>query len=275
MKIFSWNVNGIRAVQSKGALNDFINTQQPDAIGFQETKFQEAQMIEQDFDNFYPDYQKFYSYAEKKGYSGTAIWLKKSIKIYQTLHNFPETILDKYDLSDNFGDAASEGRICAVELSDLWLVTVYTPNSKGKLERIPLREKWDKAFLEFCEMLKKGDLSATKPVIFCGDLNVAHEEIDLANPKQNKGKHGFTEEERSGFSNYIQTGFVDIFRNRNIGVEKAYTWWSYYAKSRERNVGWRIDYFIIDKILSERVVDVNIHPDILGSDHCPISLEIV
>ena len=187
-----------------------------------------------------------------------------------------------------------EGRICGVELEDFWLITVYTPNTKNDLARLKIREQWDKAFLDFIKGLEKGSFKiadfsekniqnvkqednniSAKPVIFCGDLNVAHQEIDLSNPKQNKGKHGFTNEERAGFSNFIANNLVDIYRKENPTQEGIFTWWSHFAKSRERNIGWRIDYFIIsNNIVSTKVNNASIHNDIFGSDHCPISIEV-
>lgn len=275
MKIFSWNVNGIRAVEKKGALKDFLTNENPDIFCMQETKIQSDQCLAEKFDEKYPEYRKYYSFAQRKGYSGTAIWLKNEVEVLQSLHNFSDEILSEIDLYDKYGNAANEGRICAVELKDFWILTVYTPNSKGDLSRIPLRENWDKAFLKFALELQNGKHSAPKPVIFCGDLNVAHTEIDLANPKQNKGKHGFTLQERGGFDNFLENDFLDILRQQNPGTEKLFTWWSYYAKSRERNVGWRIDYFLISKSLEKLAKKAEIYPQIMGSDHCPTSLEII
>ena len=267
MKIYSWNVNGLRAVENKGALRSFLSEENPDIACFQEIKMQADQIPAQNFDEKYPEYHKFYSFAERKGYSGTAIWTK--YEPIQTLHNFTDDILVEFDLADNFGDASSEGRICAAEFNDFWLVTVYTPNTKGDLGRLNLRQNWDAAFLEFVQKLE-----LEKQVIFCGDLNVAHEEIDLANPKPNRGKHGFTDEERAGFDEFLNSGLSDIFRLQNPEIPELYTWWSHYAKSRERNVGWRIDYFIVSQKITKNAATAKIHPQILGSDHCPISLEI-
>lgn len=301
MKIYSWNVNGIRAVDKKGALSNFFETENPDIVCFQEIKIDKSQVEKENFGQKYPDYLKFYSHAERKGYAGTAIWSKISPK--QILLNFPVEIKNKFNLADNFGDATTEGRICAAEFEDFWLLTVYTPNTKNDLGRLSLRKNWDGAFLEFAKGLRDGKFSnksfeddhvintsektienfKAKPVVFCGDLNVAHEEIDLSNPKQNKGKHGFTDEERYGFSEFINAGFKDIFRDQNPNIPELYTWWSHFAKSRERNVGWRIDYFLesnkdgsitLDKQKVEHV-KARIHPEILGSDHCPISIEFL
>ena len=309
MKIFSWNVNGIRAVEKKGALADFLARKNPDIVCFQEIKIDAEQIAKENFDEKYPEYLKFWSHAERKGYAGTAIWSKVAPKTVLT--NFPEAILAKYNLHDNFGDAASEGRICAAEFDDFWLLTVYTPNTKNDLGRLKLRQEWDAAFLELAKGLEQGEFSAPKPVFFCGDLNVAHQEIDLTNPKANRGKHGFTDEERAGFSNFLSANFHDIFREQHPDEPELYTWWSHFAKSRERNVGWRIDYFLIsgngaenDKMFassshkahSAKISDGNfvgsereaqhggiftqkihaeIHPEILGSDHCPVSIELI
>lgn len=290
MKIFSWNVNGIRAVDKKGELENFINSKNPDVVCFQEIKIDSSQIEKEKFDEKYPEYQKFWSHAGRKGYSGTAIWTKKTPD--RILTNFSNDILKKYDLSDKFGNSTTEGRICVADFGDFWLATVYTPNTKNNLERLKLRQQWDKAFLDFIKKLENNDIcekyfeanyylnisenlntdKAPKPVFFCGDLNVAHQEIDLANPKANRGKHGFTDEEREGFSNFINNGFKDIFRNQHPDEPNLYTWWSHFAKSRERNIGWRIDYFLTNLNESSKIV-AKIHPEIMGSDHCPVSVE--
>ncbi len=291
MKIFSWNVNGIRAVEKKGNLAEFLSVKNPDIACFQEIKIDETQISKENFDEKYPEYFKFYSHAERKGYAGTAIWSKQ--KPQAILRNFPKKILENFELSDNFGDAATEGRICAAKFNNFWLITVYTPNTKNDLGRLKLRENWDAAFLAFSKGLENGEFSREdfaenleiieenpqdifKPssVIFCGDLNVAHEEIDLSNPKANRGKHGFTDEERLGFSNFLKADLFDIFRNQNPEKSEIYTWWSHFAKSRERNVGWRIDYFVVSKSLNSEKNKAKIHNEIIGSDHCPISLEL-
>jgi exodeoxyribonuclease-3 len=267
MKIFSWNINGLRAVESRGSLEDFLDEKQPDIACFQETKIQASQVKTLKLDEKYPEYKKFYSFAERKGYSGTAIWSK--IEPIQVLHNLPDEIRTKFDLADSFGDTSTEGRICAAEFSDFWLVTVYTPNSKGDLGRLVIRQNWDKAFLELIKQLER-----QKPVAFCGDMNVAHQEIDLKNPKANRGKHGFTDEERFGFGEFLNNNFVDIYRTQNPETTDIYTWWSHFAKSRERNVGWRIDYFVLSEGFPRKNVEAKIYPEILGSDHCPVSIEI-
>ena len=250
MKIISWNVNGIRAVIKKG-FYDFIDEYKPDILCLQETKAHPEQV---DIKlNQYP-YQ-FWNSAEKKGYSGTAIFSKK-----EPLSVKNNIGIDKHD---------NEGRVIAVEFEDYFLVTVYTPNSKRELLRLEYRaQEWDVDFLKY---LKK--LEEEKPVIFCGDLNVAHKEIDLKNPKTNKRNAGFTDEERSGFDNYIESGFIDTFREFEKG-EGHYTWWSYMFNSRAKNVGWRIDYFCISQILRPKLAKSYILKDVMGSDHAPVAIEL-
>lgn len=263
MKIYSWNVNGIRAVDKKGALAEFINREQPDVICFQETKAHETQL-----DLEFQDYEKYWNSAKKAGYSGTAIWTK--VAPLSVSYGLPDELITKYKLdSDAYGDPSNEGRVLALEFDDFYLVTVYTPNSKGDLSRLELRHKqWDPAFLEYVTQLE-----SRKPVLFCGDLNVAHTEIDLANPKPNIGKHGFTNEEREGFDNILAAGFVDTFRvfNQEGG---NYTWWTHWANARARNVGWRIDYFLASAGLKDQLQAAAIHADVMGSDHCPVSVTL-
>lgn len=263
MKIYSWNVNGIRAVHRKGLFVPFIEKHQPDILCLQETKAQQGQS-EVDLTG----YEEYWNSAERKGYSGTAIFTK--VKPLSVSNDFADDISKKYGLkADNYGDPAKEGRVVTAEFEDFYLVTVYTPNAKDDLTRIPLRHKqWDPAFLAHAMELEK-----KKPVIFCGDLNVAHTEDDLARPGPNKGKKGFTDEEREGFQNFVDSGFVDTFRIFTQG-NGHYTWWSHFAKARERNVGWRIDYFLVSETLKSKVKKAEIHADILGSDHCPISIEL-
>ena len=250
IKIISWNVNGIRAAQKKG-LDDFIDKHKPDILCIQETKAHADQV-----NIGLSDYKyKYWNDAKKKGYSGTAIFSK--IMPISVDYNLK---IDKHD---------NEGRVITLDFNNYSLVTVYTPNSKRDLSRLKYREKeWDVDFLKF---LKK--LENNKPVIFCGDLNVAHKEIDLKNPKTNKRNAGFTDEERKGFDNYIKEGFIDVFRefNKDGG---HYTWWSYMFNSRAKNVGWRIDYFCVSKVLNQKVNNSYILPEIMGSDHAPIVLEI-
>lgn len=263
MKIYSWNVNGIRAVIKKGALQDFIAKHNPDILCLQETKTKQGQ-AEIDL----PDYTEFWYSADKPGYSGTAIFSK--IQPLQVINGLPREIIKKFKVSgDVYGDPNLEGRVIAAEFDKFWLVTVYTPNAKDDLSRIPLRYKhWDPAFLAYVKQLE-----TKKPVIFCGDLNVAHTPDDLANDKANIGKKGFTDEERKGFQNFIDTGFVDTFRMFKKG-KGYYTWWSHFANARERNVGWRIDYFLASANLKDKIKAAEIHPQVMGSDHCPISLTL-
>ena len=263
MKIVSWNVNGIRAVHNKGLLVPFVLKYKPDVICLQETKTKQNQS-EVDL----PEYEEYWNSAEKAGYSGTAIFTKE--KPVSVMLGLPEDISKKYKLvDDGYGNPNTEGRVLTAEFVDFCVVNVYTPNSKEDLSRLSLRQsQWDPAFLEFVNTLKK-----TKSVIFCGDLNVAHTEDDLANPKQNDGKHGFTVEERGGVDKIISAGFVDTFRHFTKG-KGYYSWWSHFANSRERNIGWRIDYFFTSKELLPKVKSSKILPDVFGSDHCPIELEI-
>lgn len=265
MKIYSWNVNGIRAVINKGAFQEFMAKHQPDILCLQETKAQQGQ-AEIDL----PGYEEYWNSADKKGYSGTAIFSK--IKPLAVINGFADDIAEKYNLADDgYGDPTKEGRVISAEFDDFYLVTVYTPNSKGDLSRLQLRHKqWDPAFLEHIKTLEQH-----KPVIFCGDLNVAHQEIDLARPKDNVGKHGFTDEEREGFDNILAAGFVDTFRTLNPDTRDAYTWWTHWANARARNIGWRIDYFVASKSISDRIDSAEIHPDAMGSDHCPVSINLV
>jgi exodeoxyribonuclease III len=264
MKLYSWNVNGIRAVINKGAFQTFMEKEQPDILCLQETKAKQGQ-AEVDL----PGFEEYWNSAEKAGYSGTAIFSK--IKPLCVLNGFADDIAEKYNLSgDSYGDPTKEGRVISAEFDDFWVVTVYTPNSKGDLSRLELRHKqWDPAFLEHVKELEK-----TKPVLFCGDLNVAHQEIDLANPKPNIGKHGFTHEEREGFQKFLDAGFIDTFRSRYPDQAGAYTWWTHWANARARNVGWRIDYWLASESVIDKIVEAKIHPDIMGSDHCPVSIEV-
>ena len=264
MKLFSWNVNGIRAVINKGEFAKFVKQYDPDIICLQETKAKQGQ-AEIDLSQ----YEEFWNSADKAGYSGTAIFSKT--KPLSVIYGFAETLAKKYDLtSDGYGDPTHEGRVISAEFDECWVVTVYTPNSKGDLSRLELRhDKWDPAFLAHVKELEK-----TKPVLFCGDLNVAHQEIDLANPKPNIGKHGFTDEERAGFQAFLDAGFVDTFRAAYPDKEGAYSWWTHWANARARNVGWRIDYWLASHSIADRVSNPQIHPEQMGSDHCPVSIDI-
>lgn len=249
MKLISWNVNGLRACVQKGFL-EFFNEIDADFFCVQETKLQEGQ-IELDL----PGYKQYWNYAEKKGYSGTAIFTKF------------EPISVSYGIGIDEHD--HEGRVITLEYDTYFLVTVYTPNSQNELKRLDYRMKWEDDFLKY---LKK--LEQNKPVIFCGDLNVAHNEIDLKNPKTNRKNAGFTDEERGKISNVISAGFTDTFRYFYPDLEGIYSWWSYRFKAREKNAGWRIDYFCVSNVLKDRLLDAKIHTDIYGSDHCPVELDI-
>lgn len=263
MKIYSWNVNGIRAVLRKDAFKPFIESEKPDILCLQETKAQPGEAVVD-----LPEYKEYWNSAEKKGYSGTAIFSK--IEPLNIIHGLTKEIKEKYDMTqDGYGDPNTEGRVLTAEFEKFYLVTVYTPNAKEDLSRIPLRkDHWDPAFLEYCQYLEK-----TKPVVFCGDLNVAHTELDLANPKPNTGKKGFTSEERAGFQAFLDAGFVDTLRMFKEG-NGYYTWWSHFGGARQRNVGWRIDYFLVSAALRDRVVAADIYPQVMGSDHCPVSVTL-
>lgn len=249
MKFISWNVNGIRACVQKG-FQDFFNEIDADIFCLQETKMQEGQ-LELDL----PGYHQYWNYAEKKGYSGTAIFTKE------------EPVSVAYGIGIPEHD--KEGRVITLEFSEFYFITVYTPNSQNELARLDYRMKWEEDFLAY---LKK--LEETKPVIFCGDLNVAHQEIDLKNPKTNRKNAGFTDEERAKFSALLENGFIDTFRYFYPKQEGIYSWWSYRFKAREKNAGWRIDYFCVSDCLKDRLVDAKIHTEVFGSDHCPVELEI-
>ena len=263
MKLYSWNVNGSRAVLKKGTFQSFMAEHKPDVLCLQETKA-EREQVEIDL----PGYHEYWNSAIKKGYSGTAIFSKKEpIKV---TNGYPVSFSKKYTFADELErDSAGEGRVITAEFEKFYVVTVYTPNAKEDLSRLPLRHKhWDPAFLAYCKLMEK-----KKPVIFCGDLNVAHTELDLANPKPNRGKKGFTDEEREGFQNFVDAGFIDTLRMFKQG-NGHYSWWSHFAKSRDRNIGWRIDYVLASEALRKSVKDAAIHADVMGSDHCPVSITI-
>lgn len=280
MKIASWNVNGIRSIHKKGEFVPFIQKVQPDILCLQETKAMQGQ-AEIDL----PEYTEYWNSAEKKGYSGTAIFTK--IKPLSVVNGLPEDLCQKYKLhEDTYGDPNKEGRVIAAEFDEFFVVNSYTPNSKPDLARLSLRHKqWDPAFLAYCKRLEAhGSTNSTsssrassrqgKPVIFCGDLNVAHTEDDLANPKENEGEHGFTEEEREGIDEILAEGFIDTFRHFTPEGKGHYTWWSAFSGARSRNTGWRIDYIFISEALAPRLKSASIHSDIYGSDHCPVSIEL-
>ncbi len=249
MKLISWNVNGLRAVMGKGFM-DFFNEVDADVFCLQETKLQEGQ-IEMDL----PGYHQYWNYAEKKGYSGTAIFSKK------------EALSVKYGIGIDEHD--HEGRVITVEFDDFYFVTVYTPNSQDGLKRLDYRMQWEDDFLAYLKGLEEH-----KPVIYAGDLNVAHKEIDLKNPKTNRKNAGFTDEERGKMDNVIEAGFVDTFRHFYPDQKEIYSWWSYRFKAREKNAGWRIDYFIASGSLVDRLEDAKIHTAVMGSDHCPVELTL-
>lgn len=258
MKLFSWNVNGIRAVINKGALQDFIDTEKPDILCIQETKAKRGQ-AEIDL----PEYEELWNSATRPGYSGTAIFTK--IKPLSVQNILPTN----YSFKDQFGDPCDEGRVLTAEFSNFYLVNVYTPNSKRGLERLHLREqKWDPAFLQYLK-----DLEKEKPVVVCGDFNAAHEEIDLARPEANHKSAGFTDEERRGITNLLNAGFTDTFRYEHPDARR-YTWWSHWGQARAHNVGWRIDYFFISDALRPHLKDAEIYESVTGSDHCPISITL-
>lgn len=249
MKFISWNVNGLRACMGKG-WQEFFDMCDADFFCLQETKLQEGQIHLE-----LPGYAQYWNYAEKKGYSGTAIYAKDAPLQVSYGLGIPEL--------DN------EGRVITLEYSDFYLVTCYTPNAQRGLTRLQHRMTWDEAFRRYLM-----DLDSRKPVIVCGDLNVAHKEIDLKNPASNRGNAGFSDEERSGFSALLQAGFTDTFRYLNPDTTGAYTWWSYMFKARQNNAGWRIDYFLVSNRIAEKIQSAPIYSEILGSDHCPVGLEI-
>ena len=249
MKLVSWNVNGLRAVMGKGFMDSF-NALSADIFCLQETKLSEGQ-IELDL----PGYEQYWNYAEKKGYSGTAVFTKKK------------------PLSVSYGigieEHDHEGRVITLEFEDFYFITVYVPNSQRELTRLDYRQKWEEDFRSYIL-----GLESKKPVIYCGDLNVAHKEIDLKNPSSNHHNAGFTDEERNCFTKTLESGYIDTFRHFYPDKEGIYSWWSYMFRAREKNAGWRIDYFVASKKLENRLRDAKIHCDIMGSDHCPVELDI-
>lgn len=249
MKLVSWNVNGIRACVKKGFL-DYFHEVDADIFCIQESKLQEGQI-----DLLLEGYHQYWNYAERKGYSGTAVFSKKK----------PLSV--SYGIGDR--DREEEGRSIILEYEDFYLVNVYTPNSKRDLSRLPYRLQWEEEIREYLL-----ELNSVKPVIYCGDLNVAHQEIDLKNAKSNVGNSGFTDEEREKMTKLLQSGFVDSFRYLYPEKTDSYTWWSYMSKVREKNIGWRIDYFIVSEQLKEQIVEAEIHSHVLGSDHCPVLLKM-
>ena len=249
MRFVSWNVNGLRACMQKGFM-DFFETVDADFFCLQETKLQEGQ-VQMDL----PHHNQYWNYAEKKGYSGTAIYAK----------NEPLSVTNGIGVPE----LDTEGRVITLEYENFYLVTCYTPNAQRELARIDHRMRWDEAFRNYLQKLDQ-----KKPVIICGDLNVAHQEIDLKNPKSNRGNAGFSDEERSSFSETLEKGFTDTFRHLNPDAVGCYTWWSYMFKAREKNAGWRIDYFLVSDRVKDKITAAPIYADILGSDHCPVGLEL-
>jgi exodeoxyribonuclease-3 len=261
MKLYSWNVNGIRAVLKKGDFERFLAAHDPDIICLQETKASQDQV---DID--FPQYEEYWYSADKKGYSGTAIFTKHSP--LEVIEGLPTDIVERYQLADQYGDTAREGRVLTLEFEPFYVSTVYTPNAKDDLSRIPMRQQWDPAYAEYMKRL-----AADKPVVFCGDFNVAHTELDLARPKENRGRKGFTDEERDGFDALIAADFIDSFRQFHA-EGGHYTWWSHFGQARARNVGWRIDYVLISPELQPLLRSARVHPEVLGSDHCPVSIDL-
>ena len=248
-KFISWNVNGIRACVQKGFMESF-NALDADIFCLQETKLQSGQI---DLD--LPGYHQYWNYAEKKGYSGTAVFTKEE----------PISVFLGMDKAEH----DTEGRLITLEFESFYFVGCYTPNAQDGLKRIDYRMKWEDDLREYLS-----SLSANKPVVYCGDLNVAHNEIDLKNPKSNRGNAGFSDEEREKFSQLLAAGFTDSFRHLYPDVEGAYSWWSYRFQARQKNAGWRIDYFVVSDYIKDKIIDSRIHPEIFGSDHCPVELVI-
>lgn len=249
MKLISWNVNGLRACMDKGFM-DFFKEVDADVFCLQETKLQEGQITLE-----LPGYHQYWNYAEKKGYSGTALFSKQ------------EPLSVAYGIGAEQHD--HEGRVITAEFAEFYVVTVYTPNAQEGLKRLAYRMEWEEAFLAYIKGLEK-----SKPVVFCGDLNVAHKEIDLKNPKTNRKNAGFSDEERGRFSAVLEAGFIDTFRYFYPDLEGMYSWWSYRFQARAKNAGWRIDYFVVSGSLKERLESARIHTDIMGSDHCPVELQM-
>jgi len=265
ISLFSWNVNGLRAVLRKGNLREFIEKYEPDVLMMQETKISEQQIEENKLREEFAGYEQFYSFAKKPGYAGTAVWVKKelvdgAVKIAD---------IDGDGLEDRYGDLLKEGRLTGVDLGKCICISIYVPNAKEDLSRLGVREKWDKYLADALSKLQKD-----KPVIAAGDFNVAHEPIDLARPKQNVGKHGYTDEERRGFGELLKrTGLMDSFRVLHPDT-MAYSWWSHWGNARVNNVGWRIDYMLVSAALKSRLLSAKIYPEVLGSDHCPVSVSL-
>ena len=248
-KFVSWNVNGIRAALKKGFMESFEELN-PDVIGLQEIKLSEGQL-----DLEIPGYHMYWNYAEKKGYSGTAVFTRE------------EPLSVSYGIGIEEHD--KEGRVITLEYPDYYFITCYTPNSQRGLARLDYRMEWEEAFLEYLNRLNE-----VKPIVLCGDLNVAHNEIDLKNPESNRKNAGFSDEERDKFTKLLEAGYTDTFRYLYPDKEDEYSWWSYFRQARDRNIGWRIDYFVVSKVLEDKIVEASIHQSIMGSDHCPVSVEL-
>ena len=265
-KLASWNVNGLRAVLKKDpGFAEIVEQLDADILGLQETKLQEGQV---DLD--LPGYHQVWSYAERKGYSGTAVFTREeplSVRHADSLLAFA----GEGEAAELLAVAVTEGRVCALEFDRFWYVDVYTPNAQNELARLDTRMAWDDAYRAFLKNLEE---ETGKPVITCGDFNVAHEEIDLKNPKSNRGNAGFSDEERGKFTELLNAGFTDTWRTLNPGVEGVYSWWSYRFNARKNNAGWRIDYFLVSDAIAPNIRDARIRNDIFGSDHCPVELEI-
>ncbi|TAL50789.1 exodeoxyribonuclease III [Patescibacteria group bacterium] len=261
LKLISWNVNGLRAVLRKNMFVPFVKEHSPDVLCLQETKANQGQ-AEIDL----PEYEEIWNSATKPGYAGTAIFTK--IKPLSIVYDLPNA--DPKQFEDGFGQPLKEGRVISMEFANFFLVNVYTPNSKRDLKRLLFRyHLWDPTFLQYLK-----ELEIQKPVVFCGDLNVAHKEIDLARPKDNHQNAGFTDEEREGADKIVEAGFIDTFRHLYPDKKDTYTWWSTFQRARERNIGWRIDYFFISHKMKPHLVEASIHEHVLGSDHCPIEIRL-
>ena len=265
-KLASWNVNGLRAVLKKDpSFTDIVHQLDADVIALQETKLQEGQ-VEIDL----PGYHQVWSYAQRKGYSGTAVFTREEpLSVRHTDSLLP--FAGEGEAAELLAVAVTEGRVCALEFDRLWFVDVYTPNAQNELARIDTRMAWDDAYRAFLKSLED---ETGKPVITCGDFNVAHNEIDLKNPKSNRGNAGFSDEERGKFTELLDAGFTDTWRSLNPDVEGVYSWWSYRFNARKNNAGWRIDYFLVSDAIASNVRGARIRNDIFGSDHCPVELEI-
>ncbi len=264
--LFSWNVNGLRAVLRKGSLRSFLGSCNPDILLLQETKISEAQIDEEGVREEFAEYEQFYTAAKKPGYAGTAVWLKKE------LGGTAKVVgdIDGDGLVDTYGDLLKEGRLTVVELAKFYVVSVYVPNAKGDLSRLEVRGRWDRYLADVVQRLQQD-----KPVVIAGDFNVAHQPIDLARPKANEGKHGYTREEREGFSQLLdKTGIMDTFRELHP-EEQKYSWWSHWGNARANNVGWRIDYVLVSGRLWPAVKAAEIYDDVGGSDHCPVSIDFI